>query len=127
MVKHSRLLLALGIGALILMVGCGGGDVGELEILVTADGDSLHVRNGSTSVWSDAHVVVQSRQEGEGGKGRICADESFASWSPGEVKTLPACGDKNLIEVEAGGQRGQFVFYNGTLYRKLGRKEIPIS
>ena len=40
---------------------------------------------------------------------------------------LPACAEKVLFTVITGGETARFSYSEGQLYRRLGRKEVPIK
>jgi len=116
--------VALVAGAL---AGCGGPPP-ELEVSYRAGADksSFGLVNASAEEWSDVQVLVRGlRPDGIESE---CAEKRIEAWSPGDAQTLPRCGDeKTLITIETGGQRAFFVLGGDTLYRKLGRREIPLK
>ena len=98
----------------------------ELTIGVRDPGDGwLEVINANDHVWNDANLVVEAF-ESEGST-RPCVEENVSRWEPGESILVPACADKVRFTLTTGGDTARFSYHKGQLYRRLGRKEIPIS
>jgi hypothetical protein len=108
------------------LAACAGAPT-EVLISVTAQGDALTVTNATDGAWEDAHLTVQSREEGEGRSGELCADDDVGTWHPGQSRVVPWCGDKTLIRVDTAGGSGEFIWAKERLFRKIGRKEIPLG
>jgi hypothetical protein len=98
----------------------------ELTIGVRDPGDGwLEVINANDHVLDDASLVVEAF-ESEGST-RPCVEENVLRWEPGESILVPACADKVRLTLTTGGETARFSYHKGQLYRRLGRKEIPIS
>jgi hypothetical protein len=41
--------------------------------------------------------------------------------------SVPACGDKIRLTLTTGGETARFAYANGQLYRRFGRKEVPVA
>ena len=112
--------------ALILAAGVTACDSMELTIAVRDPGDGwLEVINANDNVWKDANLVVEAF-ESEGST-RACGEEKVPRWEPGESILVPACAEKVRLTLTTGGETARFSYYKDQLYRRLGRKEIPIS
>ncbi|HSN56380.1 MAG TPA: hypothetical protein VLT32_17060 [Candidatus Sulfomarinibacteraceae bacterium] len=114
--------ILLGLLAAASLLAC---DSVELTIGASpaADG-ALGVSNANDAAWADARLLVEAVESD--GSTTVCAEETVASWRPGETVTVPVCGDKLRLTLTTGGDTARFVWANGQLYRKLGRKEIPM-
>lgn len=98
----------------------------ELTIAVhEVDDDWLEVVNENDTVWTDARLVVEAF-ESEGAT-RPCAEEARSRWAPGEAMRVRRCGEKVRFTLTAGGDTARFSYANGQLYRRIGRKEVPIT
>lgn len=115
-----QLMLALSMTA-----GLTACDSMELTIEVhQAEEGWLEIANANETVWKDALLVVEA-SESEGAT-RPCGEERVERWQPGQVIRVPACSDKVRLTLTAGGETARFSYFNGTLYRRIGRKEVPI-
>ena len=111
---------------LVLATGFIGCDSMELTIAVREiDNTSLEVLNANDTVWTDARLVVEAF-ESEGAT-RPCVEEARARWQPGEAVTVPRCAEKVRLTLTANGETARFSYANGQLYRRIGRKEVPIA
>lgn len=120
-----RLLLRICFG-LILVAGLVACDSVELTIAVNQPDDEwLEVVNANDSVWKDARLVVEAFESE--GTTRPCGEENVARWEPGEAIRVPACAEKVRFTLTTGDETARFSYSNGKLYRRLGRKEIPIN
>lgn len=114
--------ILLGLLAAASLVACDSVDL-AIGASPAADG-TLRVSNANDAAWPDARLLVES-VEGDGST-TFCAEETVASWLPGETVTVPVCGDKLRLTLTTGGETARFVWASGQLSRKLGRKEIPM-
>lgn len=120
MTACGRMLLGLLVAASLL--AC---DSVELTIAASPGADgTLRVSNANDAAWPDARLLVEA-VEGDGST-TVCTEHSLPSWAPGEVVTVPACGDKLRLTLSTAGETARFVWASGQLYRKFGRKEIPM-
>jgi hypothetical protein len=118
------------LAAAVVLASCGSSGAPELTISVRtepgpAGQETLLVRNATGRVWTDVKVVVESVEVD--GSATPCGADLIASWKPAEAHRIPSCGEKTRITLETGGASAQFVVANGKLYRRLGRKEIPLA
>lgn len=110
---------------LLLVVGIVACDSMELALEVSPSDDGwLEVANANHSAWKDALLVVEA-SESEGTT-RPCGEERVDRWEPGEAIRVPACGEKVRLTLTTGGETARFSYFNGQLYRRIGRKEVPI-
>jgi hypothetical protein len=120
----GRVTLRAGVAAVALalvLAACGGGAEITVTLQEVGAGGSFGLVNRSPAGWSDVRVRVT----GDSGGGP-CYDQVVSGWAPGELRTLPRCGERTLVSIEVGGQQAELVYANGKLYRKLGRREIPV-
>lgn len=121
MMLSSRFIFAF-----ILAAGLVACDSAELTIAVTQPEEGwFEVANANDSAWKDARLVVEA-VESEGTT-RPCGEENVSRWEPGETIRVPACGEKVRFTVTTGGETARFSYLNGQLFRRFGRKEIPVS
>lgn len=121
MTARTRALLPAIVAVVVLTVACGGPEPVELGLDPGAPGEAFGLVNRTDSVW----LQVRVRVTGDGGAG-ACFDGVVDSWGPGETRGFPRCGDRTLVALTVDGQEAFFVVGGGTLYRKLGRREIPV-
>ena len=125
----GKLAAAVMSAVVIVLLGSGcGGPPPALEVSYAgaAEGDSFRLVNASAEPWADVRVLVRGMRPD--GVENECAVEEMNVWHPGDAVTLPRCGDeKTLVTIETRDQKGFFVVAAGKLYRKLGRREIPVS
>lgn len=112
------------VGLLILLgVGC---DSMELTIGVKpGDGPTLVVSNANDTEWRDALLVVESVESDN--STALCAEHRVGSWQPREEISVAACGGKTRLTLTTGGETARFSYANGQLFRRFGRKEVPVS
>lgn len=115
--------LLAGMLALGLTLGC---DSVELEISVAENPDgTLEVGNANDAEWTDARLVVESVESDN--STTTCAERTVGAWRPGDTVTVPACGAKVRLTLTTGDGTARFAFANGQLYRRFGRKEVPVA
>jgi hypothetical protein len=120
-----RKLSRIGIAA-VFAVGVAACDSMELSIEVNQPEEgSLEVVNSNERVLKDAHLVVEAF-ESEGAT-RPCAEETISRWQPGATIQVPECAEKVRFTLTSGGETARFSYTKGQLYRRIGRKEVPIS
>ena len=108
-----------------LTVGLAACDSMEVMITVRESGTEwLEVSNANDDAWQDALLVVEA-VESEGTT-RPCDEESVSRWEPNQKIRVPACAEKVRLTLTTGGETARFSYSNGQLYRRIGRKEIPI-
>ena len=98
----------------------------ELTITVrpSAHG-SLEVSNADDAEWSDARLVVEVVETDN--STTTCFEQNVGSWPPGRSVTVPRCGDKIRLTLTTSDGTGSFSYASGQLYRRFGRKEVPIG
>lgn len=121
MTDNTRAPVATVVVLALLTMSCGGPTPVELGLDPGAPGETFGLVNRTTSPWSQVSVRVT----GDGGAG-ACFDGVVATWGAGETQTFPRCGDRSVVALTVDGQEAFFVVGGGTLYRKLGRREIPV-
>ncbi len=115
--------LSLGLFFVIGLVAC---DSMELTIEVSSPEDGwLEVANANDSAWKDAHLVVEV-VESEGTT-RPCDEKRLPRWEPDEAIRALSCGEKLRLTLTTGGETARFSYVNNQLYRRIGRKEVPIA
>jgi len=120
-----RLVVRLSVGLvfIIALIAC---DSLELMIEVRSPEDGwLEVANANDSTWKDARLVVEV-VESEGTT-RPCDEKRLERWEPGERIRVPSCGEKLRLTLTTGGETARFSYLNDHLYRRIGRKEVPIA
>ena len=116
----SRIVLAA-----LLVAGLVACDSMELTIAVKQiDQDWLEVVNSNDRALEDVRLVVEAF-ESEGAT-TPCGEENLPRWEPGAAIQVPACAEKVRFTLTVGGETARFSYSNGQLYRRLGRKEVPI-
>lgn len=111
--------------ATLLAVGLFACDSTELTIAVKQiDEEWLEVVNANDRALRDARLVVEAF-ESEGAT-TPCGEESLPRWEPGAVIRVKACAEKVRFTLTTGGETAHFSYSNGQLYRRFGRKEVPI-
>ena len=114
--------IVLGLLAAASLLAC---DSVELTIAASPGADgTLRVGNANDAAWPDARLLVEAVESD--GSTVVCTEEEVASWRPGETVTVAVCGDKLRLTLTTGGDTARFIWASGQLYRKLGRKEIPM-
>jgi hypothetical protein len=118
----ASLRLMCGLLLLSALISC---DSMELTIGVAPGPEgTLLVRNADQAVWNDARLVVEAEESDK--STTVCVDEMMTEWQPGEVLRVPACGDKIRFTLTVDGEIARFSYSNNQLYRRIGRKEVPI-
>jgi hypothetical protein len=112
--------------ALVFTAGLVACDSMELTLAVNQPEDGwLEVVNANDRVLKDARLVIEAF-ESEGAT-RPCGEENVSRWEPGQAIRVPACAEKVRFTLTAGGETARFSYANGQVYRRIGRKEVPIS
>ncbi len=128
---NPHLSMTAGIlAAAVALSSCGPGGAPELGIAVRTERDpggsqTLLVSNATGQTWNDVKVLVESVEAD--GSATPCGVDRIAIWDPAGEQRIHACGDKTRITLSTGGASAQFVIVDGKLFRKLGRKEIPVA
>ena len=105
------------------LVAC---DSMELTIAVSQPEEGwLDVVNANDRVLKDVRLVVEAFESE--GTTRPCGEESVSRWEPGQGIRVPACAEKIRFTLTTGDETARFSYSSGQLYRRFGRKEIPIS
>ena len=111
---------------LLLAVGLLACESVELTIAVSQPEEGwLEVVNANDRVLKDVHLVFEAF-ESEGAT-RPCGEQDIPRWEPGRMIRVKACAEKTRITLTTCGETARFSYSNGQLYRRIGRKEIPIS
>lgn len=112
------MITSAGVGCLV--------DSVELTIAVRpADDGMLEVSNANETTWKNAHLTIEAFVSE--GTTTPCGEEDIARWEPGQAIRVPACAEKVRFTLTTGGETARFTYFNGQLYRRLGRREIPIT
>jgi hypothetical protein len=115
--------LAIVLAASALLAAC---DSVELTIGVAQGAPgSLEVSNANDVDWKDARLLVETVESDN--STAACFETTVASWSPGEAITIPACGNKIRLTLTTGGETARFAYANDKLFRRFGRKEVPVT
>jgi hypothetical protein len=118
-VKPIHLLAVL---LALVVIGC---DSMELTINVRPGSDAtLVVANANDIEWSDALLVVESVESDN--STTLCTERRVGTWRPGEEIAVAACGNKIRLTLTTGGETARFSYANGQLFRRFGRKEVPV-
>lgn len=108
-----------------LAAGLAACDSMELAISVTQPETGwLEVINANDSVWRDARLVVEAFESE--GTTRPCGEETMSRWEPGQAIRVQACAEKIRFTLTTGGETARFSYFDGQVYRRIGRKEVPI-
>jgi hypothetical protein len=113
-------LLVLATAAL----GCGESVELTIGVAVGAD-NTLMVSNADEVEWIGANLVVETVESDN--STAPCVDRVITVWKPGEAIAIPSCGNKIRLTLTTGGETARFAWANGQLYRRFGRKEVPIA
>ena len=100
----------------------------SMELTIAVDRPEvgwLDVVNSNDRVLKDVRLVIEAFESE--GTTRPCGEESVSRWEPGQAIRVPACAEKVRITLTAGGETARFSFAKGQVYRRIGRKEVPIS
>jgi hypothetical protein len=122
MVRHPRTICV----ALVLFLALVACDSMELTIAVRpAEEGWLEVVNANDRVLDDASLLIEAF-ESEGAT-RTCGEINLQRWQPGQAVRVQVCAEKMRFTLTTDGETARFSYANGQLYRRIGRKEIPIS
>ncbi|MCU0303630.1 MAG: hypothetical protein MUC56_06200 [Thermoanaerobaculales bacterium] len=111
---------------LVAVVAAAGCDSVELTIGVEpGPGGALVVANANDREWHDARLLVEAVESDN--STTVCDDRTVERWPPRGTVTVPACGAKIRLTLTTGGETARFAWANGTLYRRFGRKEVPVG
>ncbi|MEX1312153.1 MAG: hypothetical protein AB1Z65_17170 [Candidatus Sulfomarinibacteraceae bacterium] len=112
---------------LVLLAGAAAGcDSVDLTIDVApGSADSLIVSNANAGEWTDARLVVETVESDN--STAPCVERTMATWRPEETITIPACGNKIRLTLTVGSETARFAYANGQLFRRFGRKEVPVA
>lgn len=118
------------LAVVLLLAACGGPTTADLTVEVRAEGDprrpsGLAVVNSSEIAWSNVELLLEHTEAD--GSTSPCGVRTIASWAPGEEVRTPACGERTRLTIETAEASAIYVFAGGTLYRRLGRKEVPVA
>lgn len=120
--KHSNLLVIV----LLLLAAATGCDSVDLTIGVSPGAvGSLLVANANETEWTDARLLVETVETDN--STTPCLDRTVASWPPGTTIDIPACGNKIRLTLTTGSETARFAYANGQLFRRFGRKEVPVA
>ena len=121
-----RSLQKKAILVIILAAGLAACDSMELTIRVNqTEKGWLEVINSNDLVLKDAHLVVETFESA--GATSLCDEKDVAHWKPGQAIRVPACAEKVRFTLTTGGETARFSYFDGKVYRRIGRKEIPIT
>jgi hypothetical protein len=110
---------------IMLIAGLFACDSIELTIAVNEAEDGwLEVVNSNDRVLKDAQLIIEAF-ESEGAT-RPCGEEVVSRWEPGQAIRVKACAEKIRFTLTTGGETARFSYSMGRLYRRIGRKEVPI-
>jgi len=110
---------------LLLMFATLGCDSVDLTIGVAPGASgTLEVANANDTEWIDARLAVEAVESDNSTS--LCAERNVGTWSPGETIRVPECADKIRFTLTTGGETARFSYANGQLYRRFGRKEVPV-
>lgn len=121
MTAETRASIPAVLALVVLTLACAGPEPVELALDPGSSAETFGLVNRTGSPWSGVAVRVT----GDAGA-TACFTGVVDTWGPGEVRSFPRCGDRTLVALTVGGQESFFVVGGGTLYRKLGRREIPV-
>lgn len=105
--------------------GCIACDSMELTIAVNPSEDGiLEVVNSNDRMLKDVRLVVESFESE--GTVNTCSDANLPRWHPGQKIRVRQCAEKIRLTLTTSGDTARFSYFNGQLYRRIGRKEVPI-
>ena len=111
---------------IVLAAGLSACDSMELTIEVNQPDDGwLEVVNSNDRVLKDARLVIEAFESE--GVTRPCGEETVSRWEPGQAIRVPACSEKVRFTLTTGGEIARFSYSDGQVYRRIGRKEVPIT
>ena len=118
--KAAILLCAL---IAVVSLGC---DSVELTIGVEAGPEAtLLVSNENGRALTDVTLLVEAVESDN--STTVCVEHRVEAWQPDQTMSVPACGDKIRLTLTSAGETARFAYANGQLFRRFGRKEVPIS
>jgi len=98
----------------------------ELTIAVNQPDEGwLEVVNTNDRALEEVHLIIEAFESE--GTTRPCGEENISRWEPGQVIRVPACAEKVRFTLTTGGETARFSYFDGKVYRRIGRKEVPIS
>ena len=110
---------------IILTAGLFACDSMELTIAVNQPEKGwLEVVNSNDRALKDARLVIEAFESE--GTTRPCGDENVPRWEPGQAIRVPACAEKVRFTITASGETARFSYSKGQVYRRIGRKEVPL-
>lgn len=110
---------------IVLAAGFAACDSVELTIAVSQSEEGwLEVINSNDRLLKDVRLVVEAF-ESEGAT-RPCGEESVSRWEPGEAIRVQDCAEKIRFTLTTGSETARFSYSDGQVYRRIGRKEVPI-
>jgi hypothetical protein len=119
--RWHRVLLSLAV--VVPVLAC---DSVELTIGVDpGPGEVLLVSNANSSEWTGAQLLVEAVENDN--STTVCVDKRVGTWRPGDVIEVPRCGEKLRFTLSTGGETARFAYANGQLFRRFGRKEVPVA
>lgn len=121
MTASARDRLTTVVALTLVTLACSSPEPVELGLDPGSSAETFGLVNRTGSSWTQVGVRVT----GDGRAG-ACFDDVVATWGPGEVQSFPRCGDRSVVALTVDGQEALFVVGGGALYRKLGRREIPV-
>jgi hypothetical protein len=83
------------------------------------------VVNSNERALQDVRLVIEAFESE--GAATPCGEEKLPRWEPGAVIRVKACAEKVRFTLTTGGETARFSYSGGQLYRRLGRKEVPIT
>jgi hypothetical protein len=109
-----------------LVISCVACDSIELTIAVNPSHEGvLEVVNSNDRILEDVRLVVEAFESE--GTVRTCSDANLSRWRPGQKIRVRQCAEKIRLTLTTGGDTARFSYFNGQLYRRIGRKEVPIA
>lgn len=121
MTASTRARLTTVVALTLVTLACGSPEPVELALDPGTSGEAFALVNRTGSAWTQ--VAVRVTGDGRAGS---CFDDVVATWGPGEARSFPRCGERSVMTLTVAGRESLFVVGGGTLYRKLGRREIPV-
>jgi hypothetical protein len=98
----------------------------ELTIAVKpSEGEWLEVVNSNDRLLKDIRLVVEAFESE--GTTRQCGNVSVSRWEPGDKVRVRQCAEKIRLTLTTSGDTARFSYFDGRLYRRIGRKEVPMS
>ena len=118
---------SVAIAVAVILAGCGGPPPDLKLRYPGGETDAgFDLVNASQGAWSEVRLEVRAMRPD--GIEETCAEKRFPTWPAGAAMTVPKCpGEKLLITVVVADEQAYYVFAEGTLYRKIGRREIPVE